>query len=46
MEILSRIAPEFMLKQVAKMIPSLGPQSQATGAKSTGAKPTGAGFEP
>jgi len=28
MKILSRIAPEFTLKQVAKMIPSLGLQSQ------------------
>jgi uncharacterized oxidoreductase len=27
MKILSRIAPEFILKQMAKMIPSLGPQS-------------------
>jgi uncharacterized oxidoreductase len=27
MRILSRIAPEFTLKQVTKMIPSLGPQS-------------------
>jgi uncharacterized oxidoreductase len=38
MKILSRIAPELTLMQVAKMIPSLGPQT-------TGAKPstTGAG---
>ena len=27
MKILSRIAPEFILKQLAKMIPSLGPRS-------------------
>jgi hypothetical protein len=27
MRIVSRIAPEFTLKQVTKMIPSLGPQS-------------------
>jgi uncharacterized oxidoreductase len=33
MKILSRIAPGFILKQVAKMIPSLGPQSSTTGAK-------------
>ena len=33
MQILSRIAPVFILKQVAKMIPSLGPQPSTTGAK-------------
>ena len=33
MKILSRIAPWFILKQVAKMIPSLGPQPSTTGAK-------------
>ena len=27
MKLLSQIAPEFTLKQLAKMIPSLGPQS-------------------
>jgi uncharacterized oxidoreductase len=27
LKILSRIAPEFTLKQMAKMIPSLGPRS-------------------
>jgi uncharacterized oxidoreductase len=32
-KILSRVAPEFMLKQVAKMIPSLGPRSQTKGAE-------------
>lgn len=31
-KILSRIAPEFILKQVAKMIPSLGLQSSTAGA--------------
>jgi uncharacterized oxidoreductase len=39
MKILSRIAPGFILKQVAKMIPSLGPQPSTTGAK-----PSTAGF--
>jgi len=40
MKILSRIAPEFTLKQMAKMIPSLGPGPKITGAKpsSTGAR--------
>ena len=40
MKILSRIAPKFTLKQVAKMIPSLGLQSQTTGTKpsTTGAR--------
>ena len=33
MKILSRIAPGFILKRVAKMIPSLGAQSSTTGAK-------------
>ena len=31
-KILSRIAPGFILKQVAKMIPSFGPQPSTTGA--------------
>jgi uncharacterized oxidoreductase len=33
MKILSRIAPGFTLKRVAKMIPSLGPQSSTAGVR-------------